>query len=98
MLSYCGHRFCHKFIALSLPCTVTFVDKEEGRQIMDFCYAKSFSGAFGAEYVWKSCWQGGGSTHPPRHPPPQGRPRSPKTVQSAGEEGKENRERIFVFC
>ena len=30
ILSSCGHRFCHKFIALSLPCTATFVAKEQG--------------------------------------------------------------------
>ena len=36
----CGHRFCHKFSALSLPCTVTFVDKEEGQPNTGFCCAK----------------------------------------------------------
>ena len=40
ILSYCGHIFCHKFIALSLPCTVTFVDKQEGEPSMGFCFAK----------------------------------------------------------
>ena len=87
ILSYCGHRFCHKFIALSLPCIVTLVVKEEGQSSMGFCYAKKFSGAFGAECVWEFCWQGGGSTphsqtpHPPLSsapilhcpPPPLGR-------------------------
>ena len=40
ILSYCGHRFCHKVIALSSGCTVSFVDKEEGQPSMGFCYAK----------------------------------------------------------
>ena len=42
ILSYGGHRFCHKFIALSLPCTVTFVDKEEGQLSMAFVIPKNF--------------------------------------------------------
>ena len=32
-------------------------------------FKKRNSGVFGAEYVWESCWQGGGS--PPQPPPPQ---------------------------
>ena len=54
---------------------------------MGFCCGKKKSGPFGAEYVWKSCWQGGGSTpcvallcegqpHPPPNPPsPSSAPR-----------------------
>ena len=45
---------------------------------MGFCDAKTLSGAFDAEDVWESCWQGGGSSPstfiphtPPRvYPPP----------------------------
>ena len=49
---YGGHRFCHKFVALDLPCIVIFVDMEGGEPSMGFCYAKKFiSGSFGAKYV-----------------------------------------------
>ena len=64
-LSYFGHGFCHKFIALSLHCTVTFVDKEKGPPSTGFCYAKNNSGAFGAECVWESCWQAGAPSSSP---------------------------------
>ena len=40
ILPYCGNRLRHKFIALSTPCTVTFVDKEEGQPSMGFWYGK----------------------------------------------------------
>ena len=46
---YGGHGFCHKFIALSLLCTVTFVDREEGQPSMRFRCAKQLSGAFSAK-------------------------------------------------
>ena len=35
-------NFATKFVVLSLPCTVTFVDKEEGQPSMRFCYANKF--------------------------------------------------------
>ena len=41
ILSYCGHRFCHKFMALGLPYTMTFVDKEEVQPTMGFCSANA---------------------------------------------------------
>ena len=38
---------------------------------MGFCYVKTISGTFGAEYVWESCLRGGGSLpFPPLRPPP----------------------------
>ena len=61
MLSYCRHRLCHKFIALRLPCTVTFVDKEEGQPSMGFCFATR--NKFPAP--WESRWQGGEPPPPP---------------------------------
>ena len=90
MLSYCGHKFCHKFTALSFSCTVTFVDKEEGQPSIGFRYAKkkqspvpSAPNMF-ASHVGKEQ----GQTPPtPRHPPPSSipmRPCSPHTPALRG--------------
>ena len=55
ILSCCGHRICYKCIALSLPCTVTFADKEEGQPSMGFCYAKKNPNMFGSPVASSAC-------------------------------------------
>ena len=95
MLSCCGHRVCHKFIPLNLPCTVTFVDKGEGQPSMGFCYAKKLSGAFGAEHVWESCGKEEGQPPPPPWVPPP-HPLTPPPFQCVPVRGL-NHASCFIF-